>query len=595
MIESIKQLSNHLVQFRLKPGGDYVAMQIQFSIDGLSWSPAPLYPDLDPDTTLNGSTFLWNQAQTEGTLRLRNKKDLECYWNPYLKLRTYVGLVQLKIGFITTCDFYEELHELSIEQTEILFLDDWDTYISQSADPDAVSANNKWDVIRATFGNAVGLKSPKSPPPLRIFLPVQGVYDIYFGIATGGLRCKIKLGDESYSRFEGNGSRYIAGPEGKYHTELYWQRKQLNPDWLEIAVTHRTTTGHHRFGWLAYIKLVPFKSDGETGSRSIYSRKCNHLTLYYEPYSYSIEGLHDAESMNSQMLEEFLQLQPREIACQTVRIGSKSLHHSNFLERFDQKARADDNSINDDFVILAQNCDILKETVQYAHKRNENTLVTACIGMNRPYLWNPTLSEKFIRENSSMIRGGDLDYTIPEVQAYALQIIEELIFQYDIDGLIFDYMRHYLNQTVDTLEETIGETRRMLNDKQKLDGKKRELKIRFPADQFHYYHAMKVCVAKRYIDALIPSNFVTTFPLPAVEPYVQLCRGTNVKVFGCIDGWVAVPDSDPRIGAAPMHHSPKDVAEAIDHYTERGVDGIFVYQADQFTANPYLKHVFSGQ
>jgi hypothetical protein len=42
-----------------------------------------------------------------------------------------------------------------------------------------------------------------------------------------------------------------------------------------------------------------------------------------------------------------------------------------------------------------------------------------------------------------------------------------------------------------------------------------------------------------------------------------------------------------------MAHSPQDLLRYIDHYTNLGVDGIFIYQADQFTANPFLNKVFA--
>lgn len=596
MIAAALQTGRHLVEILLKLQERCSSYQIQFSTDGEVWKPASLYPDLDPETVLNGNTFLWNQAQTIGTVRVGGENGAKCYWNPFLQLGLYVGTVRLKGSFIGHEEGYEHHVDLELGATDVFFIDDWSQIVSYGADGDPVPEKERWDVVQAMPTSAVCLKrtSGAMPRPMQIPLPVQGLYDIYFGIAKGGLRCLLRIGEEAFSRFEGNGSRYTAGPEGKYNVEIYWKRTQLDHDVLEIAATKRTLEGHHHFGYLAYIKLVPCRNkldDPYTSPETCHKRRVfQDLILYYEPYSYSIDGIHDMNTMNQRMLEEFLRQKPREISCQTVRIGSKALHRSKLLESFDQAAVADDNTVNDDFVKLAQSGDVLGETIR--HAKHRNVRLTSCIGMNRPYLWNATLSEQFTRDHPEMIVGGDFDYTLPEVRKYALGIIEELIVDYDLDGLIFDYMRHYLNQTPDTLVEIIGRTKTMLNRQEQRDGKQRELKIRFPADQWNYYKGLSHCVAKRYVDGLIPSNMTTTFPLPPVEPYIQLCAGTNTKVYGCIDGWKWTLASDPRIGGMTMHHSPKDVQEALEAYRTAGVDGIFVYQGDQFTANPYLAHLF---
>lgn len=602
MIETVRQTDYHLVEIRLRPGRSYAACRIQCSRDGDSWRPASLYADLDPESVLNGNTFLWNDGQTIGTVRLEGQNDPCLYWNPYIQLGEYEGFVKLKASFITTEGSYEEECGLDIGRKGVLFVADWRRRTENLPDGTPIPESRRWDVVPAMPGSALSLKKKDKddelPLPLQIPLPAEGLYDIYFGIAKGGLRCLVKIGDEPYSRFEGNGSRYTAGPEGKYNVELYWARRRLSiGDRLEIAATHRTAGGHHDFGYLSYVKLVPCPEPDAAPANSSAARygrrQIDDLILYYEPLSYAvISGIHDADTMNRHMLEEFLRLKPREVACQTARIGSKVLHRSEFLESYDMAAKADDNTVNDDFVKLAHNCDILQETLQYA--RGRDVRITSCIGMNRPYLWNPTFSEKFTREHPELIRGSDFDYASPEVREYALRLIGELIDSYDLDGLVLDYMRHCLHQTPETLVDVIGRTKRMLDRKDRLDGKKRELKVRFPANQWHYYKGLEACVRDRFVDGLIPSNLNTTFPLPAVEPYLNMCRGTGIKVYGCIDGWTAFLSSDPRIGAMTMHHTPKQLAEAIDAYTARGVDGIFVYQGDQFTANPYLSPILGA-
>ncbi|MBD2861650.1 hypothetical protein [Paenibacillus oceani] len=597
MIESVSQLDSHLVEIVLKPGLAYASCQICYRIAGQPWKPASLYPDLDPETALNGSAYLWNQAQTVGTVRLQGLAAPRLYWNPYLNVRDYSGAVQLQAFFITAEGSYEEEAALTLDDRGVVFLDDWKPLVAAMPSDSADSAQRAWGVVPSQAGSALCLKGKSGdlPGPLSISLPAAGWYDIYFGIAKGGLRCLLKFGSEPYARFEGNGSRYTAAPETKINIELYAGRRQLDGEPLSIAPTHRTAGGHHEFGYLSYVKLVPCRDlnaePANTSAARYGRRRTAELILYYEPYSYAINsGIHDTDTMNQHMLEEFLRLGPAEIACQTVRIGSKALHRSGFLESFDQAARADDNTVNDDFVKLARNGDVLQETVRYA--QGSGTRITSCVGMNRPYLWNPTVSEKFTRDNPQWIRGSDFDYEFPEVRQYALRLIGEIVDNYEVDGLVLDYMRHWLHQTPDTLTEIIGGARALLDRRKRQDGGRRELKVRFPADHRNYYEGLKTCIAERYVDGLIPSNLNTTHPLPAIEPYVRLCRNTGVKVYGCIDGWTSYMSLDPRIGAMMMHHTPKDVVEAIDAYTAQGAAGIFVYQADQFTAQPYLRSLF---
>jgi hypothetical protein len=50
-------------------------------------------------------------------------------------------------------------------------------------------------------------------------------------------------------------------------------------------------------------------------------------------------------------------------------------------------------------------------------------------------------------------------------------------------------------------------------------------------------------------------------------------------------------DGDPRAGNMGRCASSKVVSDAWNHYYKQGVDGIFFYQGDQYTANPYLKYM----
>lgn len=552
---------DRLVELVLPDPYDLYSCQVFYSVDGVLWNTASLYEEIDAIHVLEGSDNLWNQAQTLGIVRLKGKRTNVVYWNPYLNVGGYCGPVTLKLQFIAESGLYEESVGFVLEDGGVVYVD---------------------------CGQVL---------PERVVLPVEGEYDVYFGLPDGGTRFIVRMVDEPFERVVTPGNSMdlmLCSYEKKANKEIWWKSVSARNGHLEFRPLLETVKEHYHAGKLSYIKLVPVgRSAGEQRFGCMPEpafELTRNVVMYYEPYSYSLHGFHDAESMNGIMLEEFMRCRPKEISIQTVRIGSKSLHHSAFLEKHNLPSLTDERTIIDDPVKLAENCDILRETIAYA--RGSGIRITANIGMNRPYLFIPTLSDSFTRDHPDLIVDGDFDYTRPEVQRYALRIIEELIMDYDIDGLFLDYMRHYLNQTADTLVYVISASKQMLERKGKLCGKKLDLKVRVPADHPVYYEALAACVAGGWVDGIVPSNTVTTRPLPPVGHYARLCAGTSVQVYGCIDGWLAHLGSDSRAGNLMVAHTPADVVDVAAEYTAAGTDGFFIYQADQFTGNPYLNKFF---
>jgi len=107
-----------------------------------------------------------------------------------------------------------------------------------------------------------------------------------------------------------------------------------------------------------------------------------------------------------------------------------------------------------------------------------------------------------------------------------------------LDGMFFDYMRSYNNQTVESLVHTIKMTKGRLNEKGVSSGKKLELKARIPADQIIYYQAMKICVENGYIlMELFRQILLQVNRCRRLSIILEVCKGTGTKVYGCIDGW----------------------------------------------------------
>ncbi|MDF2720802.1 MAG: hypothetical protein K0Q59_477 [Paenibacillus sp.] len=602
MIERIVQRTDGYVQVDLQPKDGYVACQMFFRTDDDSeqadWRPASVYPTLDDEFVLNGCDYIWNEAQTSGTVRLCETKQHAVWWNPYLNIGSIRTHVQIRMSFVTIDGDYEDTGSVAVDNTQVVYLNDWAQYAGEAGSSDPQPGERKWAITGQGRGSFVWMKHREQLPPIRVPFQADGTYDIYLGMKNSGIHCLARFDDEPYTRLITSGTTdclHFSNFQGKQNKEVYWKRKKLQNGFLEIALMQDNVQRDREFGRLAYIKLVPCAEEADeaasSGAESAPSNRIPELILYYEPYSYALHGFHDGQTMNDIMLEEFLRLKPKEITCQTVRVGMRALHWSRIADRV-QAAKDDFFQENTDSMQLGTRCDILLESTQYIRKAAPGVRFTANVGMNRPYLWNPGLSDTFTNEHRDYVKNGDFDYAIPEVRAYAKSILYEIIDNYDIDGLMLDYMRNYLNQSVDSLTDLCRDVKRRLDEKGRRTGKTMDLKVRIPAEQIVYYRAMKQCAAERLVDGIIPSNHVTADPIPPVEHYLHLCQGTGVKVYGCIDGWRGSVGHHAKTGVLRTAHSPESINRYIDYYAKLGVDGIFVYQGDQVTGNPYLYNLF---
>lgn len=594
MLERIVQRPDGYVEIRFQERAGYISCQVFYEVEegqGRRWRPASLYPALDAEFVLNGCDYLWNEALTSGLVRLSETKEPAVWWNVYLNLGRFEGEIRLKVAFLTKEGCYEDTGGVVVADRGVVYLNRWDDYTGEHASPDPRPGDRKWAIRNDRDGPTIGMKHKEQLPPIRVPLPVSGVYDIYFGLKQSGAHFMARIDDEPFSRIitPGNTESLTASHfKAKLNKELFWKRRHLRNGSLEIAQLRETINRDYDFGRLSYIKLVPGEERSFSGVSVSVRSKIPELMLYYEPYSHTMHGFTDAETMNGVMLEEFLRLEPREITCQAVRVGMKAQYWSRFLERVDQAAKDDSNQEFGEPMKLLANCDILRESLRYLRDKGSGVRFTANVGMNRPYMTVPALSEKFARDHPEYVKNGDFNYAIPEVRAYAKSILRELIEDYDIDGLFLDYMRHFRNQTEETVLELVRDVRIAMDEKGRKTGNRLELKIRLPADQLEYYRAMERCVAERLVDGIVPSNVVTAEPLPPIEHYQRLCRGTGTKVYGCIDGWRWMLGATAKVGIMRMGHSPESVTRYVEHYDRLGADGIFIYGGDLFTGNPYL-------
>jgi hypothetical protein len=200
-----------------------------------------------------------------------------------------------------------------------------------------------------------------------------------------------------------------------------------------------------------------------------------------------------------------------------------------------------------------------------------------------------------------------LDPAIPQVYAHRMAIFREVTEKYDIDGIEFDWRRHYhmvsdplRNHTV--LTRMMRETRQMLDDVAHRKRRPRMLlgvrvgpmldgvfrKEDFPGC---YYGSptnssctdlgldVRRWVREGLVDYLCPALF-EPLGLPHTAEFVALCRDTSVGVYPTLSytyGWISggsppVEDSD----ATRRRHRDDICREALKCY-EEGADGVSVY------------------
>lgn len=176
---------------------------------------------------------------------------------------------------------------------------------------------------------------------------------------------------------------------------------------------------------------------------------------------------------------------------------------------------------------------------------------------------------------------GGLDYKYEGVRNAVLDVIEEFLARYDVDGLELDWMRwcHMFRpseaeQNSPLLNDFIAKVRQRLDQAAKNRNRGRlVLGVRHP-------QSLEECrtlgfdvrswVKSGHVDFICPSDFFHTDFNIKIEEFVELTRGTACRVY---------PSIHPRISHGNAHHvqSPENYRAAAHNYYAFGAHGISVY------------------
>lgn len=197
---------------------------------------------------------------------------------------------------------------------------------------------------------------------------------------------------------------------------------------------------------------------------------------------------------------------------------------------------------------------------------------------------------EYRRDPKDKYNGQALDYGRPEVRAYNLAYVREMIFRYDLDGFELDWMRNPFyfksgqeKEGLAILTEFTSEVRDLLQQREKQLGHAIELSARVPV---HPETAqglgfdVDAWASRKLIDRLVVMPFLfTQFDMP-IERWKQLLSGHQVAVEAGL--MISVV---PYAGGLALSHSMETARGAAISFLDRGADRIYLFNF--FDDEPY--------
>jgi len=174
-----------------------------------------------------------------------------------------------------------------------------------------------------------------------------------------------------------------------------------------------------------------------------------------------------------------------------------------------------------------------------------------------------------------------MDYAQPQVREQVLQFIEELLDQYEVDGIEFDYMRwcHMFepgegSQHSHLMTDFVDKTRELLAvAAQRRKCRRLVLGVRVPQTLRECHHLgfdVATWIRKGLIDYVVPTDFFYTDPNTNIEDFVKLAQGTPCKIYPAIHPMICE-------GNRPNLNSPANYRAVARNFYAIGADGVETY------------------
>jgi len=546
--------------------------KISYSIDEKTYLPCAIFLDNSADKLLESTFWEWNQAVQFGNIKFRNKNH-PVFWNLYLnELHNYSGNIKIRVEILDEDGSIKKSEKmLSIERSRTIFINNWEKFVN----------SNEWQVT----DNCLEFIPGKSISTIFIKPKVSGRFKVYFGLKYGIIHMMVAVSDEGI-RYPLVAERTRPEFQNKYHKEIFWKTVDFSTDTaIELSPTPMTVRqpDQYPFGSIAYIKLVPTPERNYQITSLLWNDRV--LALYFEPYSWAFcYGLDTKEKVKEALLL-FKEMGANQVHTQVIRFGSKALHHSRVAERYEHGAiMGDDGTFSPGPSVMVRALDVLKETSEICHNLGITHFANA--GLTNCYP-GTDFEERISRQHPEWRTGNILRYNIPETRKYVAEIIKEFV-EWGNDGVSIDCMRYPYYHTEEDLLKLFYEIRRAMDE---VLPKRIPLTVRIPAGDIVYYKVFEQLAKENIIQCVIPSNLLTRQPLFSLKPYLKW-KDYGCNVFGIIDGWLIHMASYFNFQLS-LYRFPSDIKRDIRRFFNEGADGIFVYQADLYCADPFTREVFN--
>ncbi|MGC9066600.1 MAG: hypothetical protein ACP5JO_08290 [Candidatus Ratteibacteria bacterium] len=544
--------------------------RISYSIDGKALIPCSIFLEDSADRLLESTFWEWNQAVQFGNIKFRTKTH-PVYWNLYLNgLHHYSGNIKIYVEMLDesgTIKTFEKI--LTLEPSCAILINDWKKFLNDDG----------WEVI----DGCLTFVPQKGPSKISIKPEVSGRFKVYFGLKYGIIHMRVGISDEKI-RYPFIAERTRPEFQNKNQKEIFWKTVNLSADTaIEISPTSITVRQPdlYPFGSIAYIKLVPESENQSTSS----SWKDKVLALYFEPYSWAFFYDLDTREKVREAMILFKEMGATEVHTQVIRFGSKALHYSKVVESHDKGAMmGDDGTFSPGPTVMVRSLDVLRETNDACHCLGIRHFANA--GLTNCYP-GTDLEEKISREHPEWRTTNILRYNIPETREYAVEVIKEFV-DWGNDGVSIDCMRYPYHHTEEDLLQLFHEIRRAMDG---ISNTKMPLTVRIPANDIVYYRVFEQLVKENIVQCIIPSNLMTRYPIFSLKPYLKW-KDYGCKIYGIIDGWLIHVASYFNFQLS-LHRFPSDIKTDIKRFFKEGADGIFIYQADLYCADPFTRNALN--
>lgn len=434
----------------------------------------------------------------------------------------------------------------------------------------AVSTDSKTPGWRQVSDGLEAIEKEDPIEPLMYDHKLKGYYAIYLAVPrTGYGEIELELTSDGFSR------RFSACDD----CEQFWKIAPLDGTHLVIRQPYRTLVKVNDAlrARLAYVKFVPV-------SREVYEQYMANqrqgrdkiVAGYFEPYSWAFREHVTTNSKFMEAAAAFNEAGIDLVDMQVGRGGAKPQYPSSvetplFTETKGDPApgsRIAPTSLWTGRMVRLTNP--IRAMIPAAKAYDEQLFIN--FGAANNYRGGP-LEGDFSKQNPDcFIDRYYLDYGNPKARNFMLSLFREVL-EHGAENISIDFCRypHGVRQGED-VNLFLRELRK-LADQYRTNGKRVAILVRFPvpgnkgiAEKNGKFQPEK-WIREKLIDYLVPSDF-GGMPFFDVTPYVEMAKGSGIKVLPCIDGMKS---------GVPF---PGEALRRVAEFYRKGADGVYIYQSD---------------